>query len=103
MNDSEAPTQTAKTTLWGFSCWESSWQTTSQRTTLPAGLSTTGESRVKLAPLVPSSVLSFGPFNFRYIQSLTSNLSFVRYKEIYAAAAEIIGLTLKNLANMSEV
>ncbi|XP_023253861.1 DNA-dependent protein kinase catalytic subunit [Seriola lalandi dorsalis] len=33
----------------------------------------------------------------RYIQSLTNNMSFVRYKEVYSAAAEIIGLILKNM------
>lgn len=51
-NDSGAPTQTAKTTLWDFSCWESSWQTTFQPTTLPAGLSTTGKTPLKLSPLL---------------------------------------------------
>lgn len=40
---------------------------------------------------------------FRYIQSLTNNLSFVRYKDIYAAAAEIIGLILKNMTAMENV
>lgn len=30
----------------------------------------------------------------RYFQSLANNLSFIRYKEVYAAAAEIIGLIL---------
>jgi len=40
---------------------------------------------------------------FRYIQSLTNNVSFVRYKEVYAAAAEIIGLTLKNMSETDEV
>lgn len=34
----------------------------------------------------------------RYIQALANNVSFVRYKDIYAAAAEIIGLMLKNLS-----
>ncbi|KAM8822809.1 DNA-dependent protein kinase catalytic subunit isoform 1-T1 [Spinachia spinachia] len=33
----------------------------------------------------------------RYIQALTNNVSFVRYKDVYAAAAEIIGLILKNM------
>ncbi|XP_075994169.1 DNA-dependent protein kinase catalytic subunit isoform X2 [Genypterus blacodes] len=36
----------------------------------------------------------------RYIQALANNLSFVRYKEIYAAAAEIIGLILKNMTEV---
>ncbi|XP_062335709.1 DNA-dependent protein kinase catalytic subunit [Osmerus eperlanus] len=35
----------------------------------------------------------------RYIQSLSNNISFTRYKEIYCASAEIIGLTLKNLSD----
>ncbi|GAA6219422.1 DNA-dependent protein kinase catalytic subunit [Lates japonicus] len=38
----------------------------------------------------------------RYIQSLTNNLSFVRYKDVYSAAAEIIGLTLKNMTEMDD-
>ncbi|KAM4534321.1 DNA-dependent protein kinase catalytic subunit isoform 1-T1 [Odontesthes bonariensis] len=36
----------------------------------------------------------------RYIQSLTSNVSFVRFKEVYSAAAEIIGLILKSMTEM---
>nr|XP_054607336.1 DNA-dependent protein kinase catalytic subunit isoform X2 [Nothobranchius furzeri] len=38
----------------------------------------------------------------RYMQSLTNNVSFVRYKEVYSAAAEIIGLILKNTTEMSQ-
>ncbi|KAM6908435.1 DNA-dependent protein kinase catalytic subunit [Lycodopsis pacificus] len=37
-----------------------------------------------------------------YIQSLTNNVSFVRYKDVYAAAAEIIGLVLKNMSEMDD-
>ncbi|KAM7370115.1 hypothetical protein PAMP_011395 [Pampus punctatissimus] len=33
----------------------------------------------------------------RYIQSLANNLSFVRYKDVYSAAAEIIGLILNHM------
>ncbi|KAL1006455.1 hypothetical protein UPYG_G00072620 [Umbra pygmaea] len=33
----------------------------------------------------------------RYFQSLTNNLGFIRYKEVYAAAAETVGLILKNM------
>ncbi len=40
---------------------------------------------------------------FRYIQSLTNSVSFVRYKDVYAAAAEIIGLILKNMTEMDNV
>uniref|UniRef100_A0A3Q2ZPC1 DNA-dependent protein kinase catalytic subunit n=1 Tax=Kryptolebias marmoratus TaxID=37003 RepID=A0A3Q2ZPC1_KRYMA len=36
-----------------------------------------------------------------YIQSLTCNLSFVRYKEVYSAAAEVIGLILKHTELLS--
>lgn len=42
-------------------------------------------------------------FLTRYIQALANNVSFVRYKDIYAAAAEIIGLMLKNLTQMTDV
>uniref|UniRef100_A0A3P8SHR1 DNA-dependent protein kinase catalytic subunit n=1 Tax=Amphiprion percula TaxID=161767 RepID=A0A3P8SHR1_AMPPE len=38
----------------------------------------------------------------RYIQSLTNSVSFVRYKEVYSAAAEIIGLVLKSTAVMGD-
>ncbi|XP_075945492.1 DNA-dependent protein kinase catalytic subunit-like isoform X1 [Anarhichas minor] len=37
-----------------------------------------------------------------YIQSLTNNVSFVRYKGVYAAAAEIIGLILKNMTETDD-
>lgn len=40
---------------------------------------------------------------FRYVQSLTNNVSFVRYKEVYSAAAEIIGLILKNMTEIDNV
>uniref|UniRef100_A0A8B9RNH4 DNA-dependent protein kinase catalytic subunit n=1 Tax=Astyanax mexicanus TaxID=7994 RepID=A0A8B9RNH4_ASTMX len=39
----------------------------------------------------------------RYFQSLASNLSFIRYKEIYSAAAEIIGLTLNYMKDREDV
>lgn len=39
----------------------------------------------------------------RYIQALTNNVTLVRYKELYAAAAELIGLMLKNLTQSAEV
>ncbi|XP_077480903.1 DNA-dependent protein kinase catalytic subunit [Stigmatopora argus] len=35
----------------------------------------------------------------RYISSLTNNITFVKYKEVYSAAAEIIGLMLKNMTD----
>ncbi|XP_044195297.1 DNA-dependent protein kinase catalytic subunit [Thunnus albacares] len=37
----------------------------------------------------------------RYIESLSNNISFVRYKEVYSAAAEIIGLVLKNMTEVN--
>ncbi|XP_068160133.1 DNA-dependent protein kinase catalytic subunit [Antennarius striatus] len=55
-----------------------------------------------LANQLPAYDGSCGIEYERYIQSLTNNLSFVKYKEIYAAVAEIIGLILKNAANMNE-
>ncbi|XP_019130385.2 DNA-dependent protein kinase catalytic subunit isoform X1 [Larimichthys crocea] len=53
-----------------------------------------------LANNLPAYDASCGIEYERYIQSLTNNLSFVRYKDIYAAAAEIIGLILKNMTAM---
>ena len=41
--------------------------------------------------------------SLRYMQSLANNLSFTRYKEVYSAAAEIVGLILKNMAERDEV
>lgn len=37
--------------------------------------------------------------SLRYMQALANNLSFTRYKEVYSAAAEVIGLVLKNMAD----
>ncbi|XP_056289749.1 DNA-dependent protein kinase catalytic subunit-like [Pseudoliparis swirei] len=51
-----------------------------------------------LANNLPVYEASCGIEYDRYIQSLTNNVSFVRYKDVYAAAAEIIGLTLKNMS-----
>nr|CBN81784.1 DNA-dependent protein kinase catalytic subunit [Dicentrarchus labrax] len=50
-----------------------------------------------LANNLPAYDASCGIEYERYIQSLTNNVSFVRYKDVYAAAAEIIGLILKNM------
>uniref|UniRef100_A0A8C7SFV7 DNA-dependent protein kinase catalytic subunit n=1 Tax=Oncorhynchus mykiss TaxID=8022 RepID=A0A8C7SFV7_ONCMY len=41
--------------------------------------------------------------DIEYIQSLTNNLAFTRYKEVYSAAAEIIGLILKNMTEKDSV
>ncbi|CAN9506484.1 unnamed protein product [Ophioblennius macclurei] len=38
----------------------------------------------------------------KYIQSLCNNVSFVRYKEVYSAAAEIIGLILKSTTEAND-
>ncbi|XP_037550083.1 DNA-dependent protein kinase catalytic subunit [Nematolebias whitei] len=51
-----------------------------------------------LANNLPAYEASCGIDYDRYIQSLTNNVSFIRYKEVYSAAAEIIGLVLKNTA-----
>ncbi|XP_041669965.1 DNA-dependent protein kinase catalytic subunit [Cheilinus undulatus] len=53
-----------------------------------------------LANNLPAYDASCGIDYDRYIQSLTNNVSFVRYKDVYAAAAEIIGLILKNMTDM---
>ncbi|XP_062235399.1 DNA-dependent protein kinase catalytic subunit [Platichthys flesus] len=53
-----------------------------------------------LANNLPAYDASCGIEFERYIQSLTNNLSFVRYKDVYSAAAEIIGLILKNTTEM---
>uniref|UniRef100_A0A3P9NWB4 DNA-dependent protein kinase catalytic subunit n=1 Tax=Poecilia reticulata TaxID=8081 RepID=A0A3P9NWB4_POERE len=48
-----------------------------------------------LANNLPAYDASCGIEYERYIQSLGNNLSFTRYKDVYSAAAEIIGLVLK--------
>ncbi|KAM6971354.1 DNA-dependent protein kinase catalytic subunit isoform 1-T1 [Tautogolabrus adspersus] len=55
-----------------------------------------------LANNLPAYDASCGIQYDRYIQSLTNNVSFVRYKDVYAAAAEIIGLILKNMTEMDD-
>lgn len=48
---------------------------------------------------LPAYEASCGIEYERYIQALTNNLSFVRYKDVYSAAAEIVGLVLKNMTD----
>ncbi|XP_041817023.1 DNA-dependent protein kinase catalytic subunit isoform X2 [Chelmon rostratus] len=55
-----------------------------------------------LANNLPAYDASCGIEYERYIQSLTNNVSYVRYKDVYAAAAEIIGLILKNMTEMDD-
>ncbi|XP_033494873.2 DNA-dependent protein kinase catalytic subunit isoform X1 [Epinephelus lanceolatus] len=52
---------------------------------------------IVLANNLPAYDASCGIEYDGYMQSLTNNVSFVRYKDVYAAAAEIIGLVLKNM------
>uniref|UniRef100_A0A3Q4AQN1 DNA-dependent protein kinase catalytic subunit n=1 Tax=Mola mola TaxID=94237 RepID=A0A3Q4AQN1_MOLML len=58
---------------------------------------------IVLANNLPAYEASCGIEYGRYIESLTKNVSFVRYKDIYAAAAEIIGLILKNMTQMNDI
>lgn len=39
----------------------------------------------------------------RYFQPLVNNMSFVKYKEVYAAAAEVLGLILRYLTGKEKV
>lgn len=55
-----------------------------------------------LANNLPAYDASCGIEYDRYIRSLTNNVSFVRYKDVYAAAAEIIGLILKNMTQQDD-
>ncbi|XP_028288750.1 DNA-dependent protein kinase catalytic subunit isoform X2 [Parambassis ranga] len=55
-----------------------------------------------LANNLPAYDASCGIEYDRYIQSLTNNISFIRYKDVYSAAAEIIGLILKSMTEMGE-
>lgn len=42
-------------------------------------------------------------FCVRYFQALTSNMGLLRYKEVYAAAAEVLGLALQYIAERENV
>ncbi|KAI5763568.1 PRKDC protein [Gulo gulo luscus] len=41
--------------------------------------------------------------SIKYFQALVSNMSFVKYKEVYAAAAEVLGLTLRYITKKENV
>ncbi|KAL6490371.1 hypothetical protein MHYP_G00007160 [Metynnis hypsauchen] len=61
---------------------------------------------IVLANHLPPYDAACGVDHDRYFQSLANNLSFIRYKEVYSAAAEIIGLTLnymKDRDNQNQV
>lgn len=40
---------------------------------------------------------------YRYFEALVNNMSFVKYKEVYAAAAEVLGLTLQHVTERKHV
>ena len=42
-------------------------------------------------------------FCARYFQALVSNMGLLRYKEVYAAAAEVLGLALQYIAERENV
>ena len=42
-------------------------------------------------------------FCVRYFQALTSNMGLLKYKEVYAAAAEVLGLALQYIAERENV
>uniref|UniRef100_A0A667XYC1 DNA-dependent protein kinase catalytic subunit n=1 Tax=Myripristis murdjan TaxID=586833 RepID=A0A667XYC1_9TELE len=56
-----------------------------------------------LANGFPAHDASCGIEYEKYIHSLTNNLSFTRYKEVYSAAAEIIGLMLNNMTERNDI
>ncbi|XP_077622037.1 DNA-dependent protein kinase catalytic subunit [Crocuta crocuta] len=41
--------------------------------------------------------------SIKYFQALVSNMSFVKYKEVYAAAAEVLGLTLQYVTKREKI
>uniref|UniRef100_A0AAV2L5B1 DNA-dependent protein kinase catalytic subunit n=1 Tax=Knipowitschia caucasica TaxID=637954 RepID=A0AAV2L5B1_KNICA len=55
-----------------------------------------------LANNIPAYDAACGIGYDKYIQSLTNNLTYTRYKEVYSAAAEIIGLILKNVTEQDD-
>lgn len=42
-------------------------------------------------------------FHARYFQALTSNMGLLKYREVYAAAAEVLGLALQYIAERENV
>ncbi|KAB1256477.1 DNA-dependent protein kinase catalytic subunit [Camelus dromedarius] len=43
------------------------------------------------------------PYDSRYFEALVSNMSFVKYKEVYAAAAEVLGLVLRYVSERDKM
>uniref|UniRef100_A0A4W4HUH9 DNA-dependent protein kinase catalytic subunit n=1 Tax=Electrophorus electricus TaxID=8005 RepID=A0A4W4HUH9_ELEEL len=58
---------------------------------------------IVLANGLPPYDPACGVDHSRYFQSLANNLSFIRYREVYSAAAEIVGLTLNYMTNRESV
>nr|XP_012645481.1 DNA-dependent protein kinase catalytic subunit isoform X3 [Microcebus murinus] len=44
-----------------------------------------------------------GVESFQYFQALVNNMSFVKYKEVYAAAAEVLGLVLQYITERKDI
>ncbi|KAI4886986.1 hypothetical protein NFI96_023481, partial [Prochilodus magdalenae] len=57
---------------------------------------------IVLANHLPPYDAACGVDHDRYFQYLANNLSFIKYKEVYAAAAEIIGLTLSYMTDRED-
>ncbi|XP_042320371.1 DNA-dependent protein kinase catalytic subunit [Sceloporus undulatus] len=58
---------------------------------------------IVLANSLPPYDSKCGIDSVRYFQALTDNMALVRYKEVYAAAAEVLGLTLQYIAEKENV
>ena len=53
--------------------------------------------KLKVAEVTYTCIDHFSITCFRFYQSLVRNLNF-KYKDVHAAAAEVIGMTLKHLS-----
>uniref|UniRef100_A0A803TIR6 DNA-dependent protein kinase catalytic subunit n=1 Tax=Anolis carolinensis TaxID=28377 RepID=A0A803TIR6_ANOCA len=58
---------------------------------------------IVLANSLPPYDSKCGIDSIRYFQALTNNMALVRYKEVYAAAAEVLGLILQHIAEKENV
>ncbi|KAH0617727.1 hypothetical protein JD844_016250 [Phrynosoma platyrhinos] len=58
---------------------------------------------IVLANSLPPYDSMCGIDSVRYFQALTDNMALVRYKEVYAAAAEVLGLSLQYIAEKENV
>lgn len=67
-------------------------------------INVTGEELLHFVSNIPIDCLMFVfCVYYRYFEALVNNMSFVKYKEVYAAAAEVLGLILQHVTEKNPV